>query len=149
MLLFYYKVGNNMKRIFTMVVLFLFVLFLTGCQKNYKAITYTRFNETFKDKTNYLIINQTLKYEDKFERCLEANGNNIQFLYYEFKTESAARKYLSDNYKGRKKYRYKNRKKYSSVKCTNHMYFYASQVDNVVVIGNSPDKKNKKEIVQI
>ncbi|MBO6195817.1 MAG: hypothetical protein J6O56_05715 [Bacilli bacterium] len=138
-----------MKRILSVVVGILSIVLLTGCTKNYKAITYTRFNEIFKNKKDYLIINQTLKYEDKFERCLEANGENIQFLYYEFKTEKQARKYIADNYKGRDKYRFKDRKKYIIVKCTDSMYFYAIQIDKTVIVGNSPDKGNKRIIKKI
>lgn len=138
-----------MKRIIMAVVLVSMTLFLTGCGNNYKAITYTKFNEVFKNKSNYNIINQTLKYEDRFERFLEANGENIQFLYYEFKTEEEARKYISDNYENRKKYKYKDRKDYITVKCRNKMYFYAIQTDKMVIVGNSPIKKNKKEIKRI
>ena len=138
-----------MKRILLVVAIFLSVLLLSGCVKNYKPITYTKFNEVFKDKSNFLIINQTLKYEDKFERCLEASGDNIQFIYYEFKTEEDARKYLSDNYKNRKKYRYKERKNNITVKCTDKMYFYAVQAGNTVIVSNSPDKKNRRTIKKI
>ena len=51
---------------------------------------------------------QPLEYVSKpnielFKRFEEASGDNIQFIYYEFKTEEDARKYLSDNYKNRKK----------------------------------------------
>lgn len=135
-----------MKRIITVVAIFIFSLFLTGCTKNYKPITYTKFNEVFKDKNDFMIVNQTLKYQDRFERCIEASGKNIQFIYYEFKTEEEAREYLSENYKGRKKYRYKSNKKYSTVKCKDNMYFEAVQVDKIVLVGNSPMKANKKII---
>lgn len=136
-----------MKRII-MVVCLLFILILTGCS-NYKPITYTKFSEFFKGKEDYIIIDQTSKYEDKFERCLEANGKNNQFFYYEFKTEKAARKYLEDNYKNRKKFRYRDRKKYISVKCSSNMYFYAVQSDKMVIVGVSTTKRNKREIKRI
>lgn len=135
-----------MKRIITVVAIFIFSLFLTGCTKNYKPITYTKFNEVFKDKNDFMIVNQTLKYQDRFERCIEASGKNIQFIYYEFKTEEEAREYLSENYKDRKKYRYKSNQKYSTVKCKDNMYFEAVQVDKIVLVGNSPMKANKKII---
>ena len=138
-----------MKRIITAVIIVISVFVLSGCNRNYDAITYTKFNEIFKEKKDYNIINQTLKYEDRFERCLEASGKNIQFLYYEFKTEEEARNYISDNYKNRKKYKFKDKKNSIIVKCTNKMYFYAVQVDKIVIVGNSPIKKNKKEIKKI
>lgn len=138
-----------MKRIITAVIIVISVFVLSGCNRNYDAITYTKFNEIFKEKKDYNIINQTLKYEDRFERCLEASGKNIQFLYYEFKTEEEARNYISDNYKNRKKYKFKDKKNSIIVKCTNKMYFYAVQVDKIVIVGDSPIKKNKKEIKKI
>ena len=136
-----------MKRII-MVVCLLFIIILTGCS-NYKPITYTKFSEFFKGKEDYIIIDQTSKYEDKFERCLEANGKSNQFFYYEFKTEKAARKYLEDNYKNRKKFKYRDRKKYISVKCSSNMYFYAIQSDKMVIVGVSSTKRNKREINRI
>ena len=138
-----------MKRIITAVIIVISVFVLSGCNRNYDAITYTKFNEIFKEKKDYNIINQTLKYEDRFERCLEASGKNIQFLYYEFKTEEEARNYISDNYKNRKKYKFNDKKNSIIVKCTNKMYFYAVQVDKIVIVGDSPIKKNKKEIKKI
>lgn len=138
-----------MKRIIMAVLLVFGLFLLTGCIKNNKTITYTKFMEIFKDKEGYFINNQTLKYEDKFERCIEANGNNTQFLYYEFKTEEQARKYLEDNYKNRKKYSYRDNKKYITVKCTDKMYFYAVQIDKVVLIGDTQIKSNRKIVKNI
>lgn len=138
-----------MKRIITVVTIFLFSLFLTGCTSSYKPITYTRFSETFKNKRSFMIVNQTLRYQDRFERCIEASGRNVQFIYYEFKTTDDAKKYLEDNYKGRKKYKYKSNNKYSKVRCKDDMYFEAIQIDKTVIIGNSPVKANKKLIRSI
>ena len=138
-----------MKRIIMVVGILLCGIFLAGCSRNYNSITYTKFTETFKNKNDYLVINQTLKYEDKFERCIEANGKNIQFIYYEFKTEKEARKYMKDNYSNRNKYSYKDRKKYITVKCTDNMYFYVIQIDSTIIVGNSSVKNNRKEIKHI
>lgn len=138
-----------MKRIITGVFVFIFIFILTGCTKDYKAITYTRFNEVFKENNNYLIVNQTLKYEDRFERCIEASGKNIQFIFYEFKTDEEARTYMKDNYYKRRKYRYRDKKNYITVKNTDNMYFYAIQIDKTVIVGNSPIKGNSKEIKSI
>ena len=138
-----------MKRIMMVVVLLIGILFISGCSSNPKPITYTKFIETFKDKDGFLTENQTLKYEDKFERCIESSTDDVTFLYYEFKSEEKARAYLEDNYKGRKKYRYSDNKKRIIVKCTDKMYFYAVQVDKSVVIGHTSNKKFKKVIKDI
>ena len=138
-----------MKRVIEGIFIFIFIIILTGCSKNYKAITYTKFNEVFKENNDYLIVNQTLKYEDRFERCIEASGNNNQFIFYEFRTEEEAKNYIKDNYYKRKKYHYRNKESYITVKNTDNMYFYAIQIDKTVIVGNSPMKKNGKEIRNI
>ena len=76
-----------MKRIIKVTMILLICFVFSGCKSKYNAITYTKFNETFKNKTDYITNNLTIKYEDRFERCLEAAGKNNQFLFYEFKTE--------------------------------------------------------------
>ena len=149
MLIFIYKVGNSMKRILKVFSLFLLIVLLSGCKSSYKSITYTKFNEYFLDKPEYLVVNQTLNYQDKFERCLEANGKNIVYVFYEFKTEDEARKYMEDNYKSRKGYSFKSRKNYIRVKSTKKMYFYGVQTDKMVIVGQSPIKKNRKEIRKV
>lgn len=138
-----------MKKILKGLIFIFTIIIITGCTKNYSSITYTKFNEVLNEQKGYMVSNQTNKYADKFERCLEAVGNNNQFLYYEFKTTEQAKKYIEDNYKGRKKYRFKDKKKYITVKCTKDMYFYAIQIDKSVIIGSSNIKKNKKEIKTI
>lgn len=149
MLIFYYKVGNNMKRIIKVFLAILVVSFMTGCKKDYNAITYTKFVETFRDRQGFLVNNQSLKYEETFERCFEAASDNVQFLYFEFKDDNAAKEYITKNYANRKKYKFHNKGNYITVKCTNGMYFYAIQIDKTIIIGDSQVKKNRKEIKKI
>ena len=119
-----------MKKILKGLIFIFTIIIVSGCTKNYNPITYTKFNEVLNEQKGYMVSNQTTKYADKFERCLEAVGNNNQFLYYEFKTTEQAKKYIT-------------------VKCTKDMYFYAIQIDKSVIIGSSNFKKNKHEIKSI
>lgn len=135
-----------MKKILKGLFLLLFVFLLTACTKNYKAITYTTFIETFQSEADYLVNNETSMFDDKFERYIEASGKNNQFIFYEFKTEEDAKNYVSVNYSNQKGYKYKAKKNYTIVKNTKKRYFYLIQVDKTVLIGNSDIKANKKEI---
>lgn len=137
-----------MKKIFKGIIVLSLIILLSACKK-YEPITYTKFTETFNNRDGYIVNNQTLRYENLFERYIEVVGNNNQFSYYEFKTEDDARKYITDNYKDRKKYSFKDKKDYIIVKCTDKMYFKAIQIDKTVIVGNSSIKKNKKEINSI
>lgn len=138
-----------MKRILKVFLAVLVMVFMSGCKKNFNAITYTKFIENFKDKPGYLVTNQTLKYEEQFERCYEVSKDNIQFLYYEFKSEDEAKEYITKYYSNRKRYHFKNKNNYIKVKCTDGMYFYAIQIDKTIIIGDSPNKKNKREIKKV
>ena len=137
-----------MKKILKGLFIFSLIIIISGCKK-YEPITYTKFTETFNNKNGYIVNNQTLRYENLFERYIEVVGNNNQFAYYEFKTEDEARKYIADNYKDRRKYSYKDKKEYIIVKCTDKMYFRAIQVDKIVIVGNTNIKKNRHEINKI
>lgn len=137
-----------MKKILKGLFIICLIIIICGCKK-YEAITYTKFTEVFNNKNGYIVNNQTLRYENLFERYIEVVGNNNQFAYYEFKTEEEARKYITDNYKGRRKYHFRNKKNYITVKCTDKMYFRAIQVDKIVIVGNTNIKKNKREINSI
>ena len=137
-----------MKKIFKGILVLSLIVLLSAC-KNYEPITYTKFTEEFINRDGYIVNNQTLRYEDQFERYVEVVGNNNQFSYYEFKTDEEARKYITDNYKNRKKYSFKDRKDYIIVKCTDKMYFKAIQTGKTVIVGNTIIKKNKREINRI
>lgn len=135
-----------MKKILKGLFILLFIFLLSACTKDYKAITYTKFIETFRIEEDYLVNNETSILDDKFERYIEASGKNNQFIYYEFKTEKDARNYVKLNYKNKSGYKYKDKKSYITVKNTKNRYFYLIQVDNTIIIGSSDIKSNKKEI---
>ena len=137
-----------MKKIIKGILVLSLIVLLSACKK-YEAITYTKFIEVFNNKPNYIVNNQTLRYENLFERYIEVVGNNNQFAYYEFKTEEDAKKYITDNYTDRKKYSFKDHKDYIIVKCTDKMFFKAIQIDKIVIVGNTNIKKNKNEINSI
>lgn len=137
-----------MKKIIKGIIALCLIVLLSAC-KNYEPITYTKFTETFSNRDGYIVNNQTLRYENQFERYIEVVGNNNQFAYYEFKTDEEARQYITDNYKNRSKYSFKDKKDYIIVKCTNKMYFKAIQVGKTVIVGNTSIKKNKKEVNKI
>ncbi len=138
-----------MKRIIKGLFILLFLFVLSGCTKDYKPITYTKFIETFRTEMDYVINDGTSSFDDRFERYVQAGGKNNQFVFYEFKTEKAARKYVSSNYKNVKNYRYKDKRDYIIVKSTKGRYFYLIQVDKTVLVGSSEIKSNKKEIMRI
>ena len=137
-----------MKKIIKGILVLSLIVLLSACKK-YEPITYTKFMENFNNRDGYIVNNQTLRYEDQFERYIEVVGNNNQFAYYEFKTDEEARQYITDNYKNRSKYSFKDKKDYIIVKCTNKMYFKAIQVGKTVIVGNTSIKKNKKEVNKI
>ena len=138
-----------MKKILKGLCILLFIFILSACTKDYKPITYTKFMETFKSEPEYLINNKTPLVDEKFERFIIAAGKNNQFTFYELKTEEAARNYVELNYKGQKGYSYKDKKDYIVVKNSKGGYFYLIQIDNVIVIGNTEIKANKKEVNRI
>lgn len=138
-----------MKRVFKGIFILLFIILLSACTKDYKAITYTKFIETFKQEADYLVNEKTSIVDNEFERYIEASGKDNQFIFYEFKTEKEAREYVSLNFKDKKNYKYKDKKNYITVKSTKDRYFYLVQVDNIVIIGNTDIKSNKKEINRI
>lgn len=138
-----------MKKIFKGLFVLLFIILFSACTKDYKPITYTKFIETFKAEDEYLVNNSTSILDGKFERFIEASGKNNQFIFYEFKTEKAAKDYAKLNYKDQKGYSYKDKSKYIEVTSSNGRYFRLIQVDKVIIIGNTDIKSNKREINRI
>lgn len=135
-----------MKKILKGLVLLAFLFLLSACTKDYKAITYTKFTEIFESEEGYLVNNSSHIYDEQFERYIEASGKNNLFIYYEFKTEDAARNYVALNYKNKKNFKYKDKKEYIIVKSTKNRYFYLIQIDKTVIVGSSDLKSSKKEI---
>ena len=138
-----------MKKILKGLFVLLFLFILSGCTKDYKPITYTKFMETFKSDQEYLTNDRTPMMGDQFERFVEASGKNNQFIFYEFKTEKDARKYVKLNYKGQKNFSYRDKKNCIIVKNTKGKYFHLIQVDKTIIIGNTNIKSNKKEIKRV
>ena len=86
-----------MKKILKGIFILLFIVLLSACTKDYKAITYTKFIETFQEE-GYIVNNSSSQQSDKYERFIEASGKNNQFTYMEFKDEEEARNYVKTNY---------------------------------------------------
>ena len=80
-----------MKKILKGIFILLFIVLLSACTKDYKAITYTKFIETFQEEEGYIVNNSSSQQSDKYERFIEASGKNNQFTYMEFKDEEEAR----------------------------------------------------------
>lgn len=138
-----------MKKILKGLFVLLFLFILSGCTKDYKPITYTKFIETFKSEMEYLVNDRSPLIGDKFERYVEASGKNNQFIFYEFKTEKDAKSYVKLNYKNKKGFSYKNKSNCIIVKSTKGRYFYLIQIDKTVIIGNTEIKSNRREIKRI
>lgn len=137
-----------MKRIYVLL-LTLGVLLLVGCTKDYKAIAYTKFVKTFENDSNYILDNQSLKYENQYERFLDATGEKTKYYFYEFKTKEEARDYMISNYKDRDGFKFKDKNKYIEVIKNDEIYFQIIQVDNIIVSGTANSSKDKKEVLNI
>lgn len=138
-----------MKKIIKGLLVFLFIIIISGCTKNYKAITYKDFIDAFQSESKYYVNEKNLILDNEFERHIEASGNNNQFVFYEFDTEESAKEYVASYFKGKKRFKYSDKKKYIIVKSTSAGYFYLVQIDNIVVMGDTSNKSNKKEIKRI
>ena len=136
-----------MKRIMFAIAFLLGGLFLlTGCTKNYISMPYTKFVETFNKKEGYIVKDITLTTGSVFERAYLAGVEDIQFVYYEFKSTEEARNYVKENYYDRKNYSYDDKGSYITVNCTDAMYFNLVQVDKMVLEGVSDNYSDKGTI---
>ena len=136
-----------MRKKFEILLIFILFIFITGC-KNYSLFNYSSFIEFFNNKSGFQINDKTLNYEDIYQRCIEVNKDDIQFIYYEFKTEEEAKNYVKKNYDN-SNFKTKIGKKYSISKSNTSGYFYLVQKENVIVIGNTENAKSKKELKSI
>lgn len=130
-----------MRKILKVLLVTIFILVITGCNKNINKLSYTEYNEYFSNKKGYSIIDDTKKYDIDVRRYLEAGNGDIQVFYIEFSNEKYADKYIEDNYKKEKIKKYKN---YTYIKNTKNKYMKVYKVKNVIVIGNTNDKKYKR-----
>ena len=138
-----------MKKIFKGLFIFLFLILLSGCAKDYKEITSTKFMEILKDENGYLINTHTPIYDSNIEESISATGENVQFLFFEFGSKKEAKDYVENNYKNLKGYKYKDYGNYIEVRNTKTGYFYLIQIDKMVIRANSDIKSSKKEIKKI
>lgn len=140
---------KRIKRILFTLIIFVSVVILSGCGKKYSSITYSRFTEKMSDELNYSVKDESLSYEGKFEREISAAKGDVVFIFYEFKTDKDAKKYMENNYKKRKFYSYKSNDEYSTVKYTKTGYLYIVQVDNIVIAGSTEKDSSKNEIKKV
>ena len=138
-----------MKKIFKGLFIFLFLVLLSGCAKDYKAITSTEFIEKMNLEKGYLVNTHTPIYDSSITKSTSVNGNDIQFLFFEFENAKDAKNYVKKSYKDLGSYKYKDYGSYVVVKNTKGRYFYLIQIDNTVLSGNTDTKSNKKEINRI
>ena len=134
-----------MKRIKYIFVLTIGVLLLSGCKSNFEAVTYSKFIEEF-NNTNYYVNDDTLKYENLFERYIAVSGKNTEFTFYEFKTDTDAKEYVEKNYKDNDMYKYKEYDDYVIVKSSKNKYFYGVLADKIFVVGQTSNKSYKSEV---
>ena len=138
-----------MKKIFKGLFVFLFLVLLAGCAKDYKATTTDKFIDAFSNDSEYLLNTHTPIYDTNIERSTAVSGKGIQYLFFEFDTEKNAKSYVKTNYKGIENYKYKDYSDYVEVKSTKGRYFRLVQVDKTVISGYSDTKSDKKEINRI
>ena len=115
---------------------------LTGCGKDYNKLSYTKYNEYFKSKDGYVILDKTSNYDYNITRYLEAGNGNVQVFFTEYQKTEDAKKEIEDLYKNQKNYKFKEKDNYTYVKNTKGTYFKLYRVDNVV-INAVADKKYK------
>ena len=140
---------KRIKRIISISLVILLICVLTACKKEYSSITYKRFVEKMGDGLNYSVKDNTLVYQDVFQRNYTAIKENVIITFYEFETEDEAKDYLKKNYDKEKYYRYKSYDGYSTVKYNKSGYLYMIQVDNIIISGYSDDNTDKYEIKNV
>ncbi len=131
------------------IVLVCAILILAGCTKDYKKLSYTSYDEYFKDKEGYIQIDHSNDYGLDVIRSIESGNGSIQIMYMEFQDEKDAIDYIKTSYVSDKNYKVKLKDDYSVVKMTKDKYFKLYRVDNTIVYGTSLNKKDKKEINSI
>ncbi len=139
-----------MNKILVKISIILMTIFIfTGCDKDYKKLSYTRYNEYFNNKSNYMTIDHSSDRGTEIIRDLESGNGTIQIMYIEFKTEDDASSYIKKMYSKKDGYKYKKENDVTIIKNTNGMYFKLYKIDNTVLYGISLEKKDKREINNI
>ena len=137
-----------MKKIIKLILVIFTAIMLTGCGKDYNKLSYTKYNEYFKSKDGYVILDKTSNYDYNITRYLEAGNGNVQVFFTEYQKTEDAKKEIEDLYKNQKNYKFKEKDNYAYVKNTKGTYFKLYRVDNVV-INAVADKKYKKEVNKV
>lgn len=133
-----------MKRIFKLLFVFTLIIFMGGCSKSYDKLSYTKYNEYFSSKDNYIVLDKSSDYGSEVIRYLEAGDGNIQIFFTEYQKTDDAIEYVNDVYKNDNNYRFKSGDNYTYVKIKKNVYFKLYRVDNVIV-SVLADKEYKKE----
>lgn len=133
-----------MKQFFKVVFVFILIVFISGCGKTYDKLSYTKYNEYFSSKDNYVILDKSSDYGSDVIRYLEAGDGNIQIFFTEYEKTEDAIKAIESAFKDNKNYKYKYTDNYTFVKGKKGRYLKLYRVDNVIV-SVLTDKEYKKE----
>lgn len=137
-----------MKKVLKLLFVMTIIVLLSGCKKIEK-ISYTTFNEYFANKSEYRLNDTTDQYDISVRRFVEAGEGNIQIFYIEFDNSDSAQKYLADMYLIDKSNKVKEKKDYTFVKNTKGKYMKLYKVDNLIILGKTPDKKYKFKLNKV
>lgn len=139
-----------MRKNLKVILILLISIVLTGCNKNYEVVSYSKFLGEFNSKDGYAIIDKTKINEGVFKRSYESGNGNVTFTYFEFDSEKEAKKYMSETYKKNKDYSYKKNDDYIEVKSKLFdPYTRVIQVDNVVITGKTSKKFDSHSVNKI
>lgn len=138
-----------MKKIFAIILLSLSLVTLVGCSKRYEKVTYTNYQEYFKNKDGYIISDNSIDHDMIIKRYLEASNNNVQVYYIEYADEDDAIVYMKDSFENKDDYKLRMKDNYSYAKSTKGKYQKVYRVDNVIINVIARDKKYKKEVNNI
>ena len=140
---------KRIKRIFSILLVLVCILVLSGCKKDYSSITYKQFVDIMSNDLNYYVSDKTLDSQDVYQRYYLAIKDGVLISYYEFEDEDAAKDYLERNYKDKKYYSYKEHDDYSTVKYSKVGYAYFIQVDNIIISGSTENESEVSEVKKV
>ena len=134
-----------MEKIFKSLLIILFVGVCIGCAKNITKTSYTSFNEYFKNKKGYTILDNTSSYDINIRKSLEAGEGHFQIFYIEYDSEKNADEYIN-GLKEDKNIKIKKYDKYTYAENTKGRYMVLYKVDNIIVMGMTNDNKYKGQV---
>ena len=139
-----------MKKVIKGLFIFLFLVLLSGCTKDYKEITSTKFIDTFTEETEYSVNVQTQIYDFNAEKSVAASSEGVQFTFLVFESEKNAKSYVKTTYKDVEGYKYKDHGNYIEVK-NSKRGTRVIQINKTVISGDTilRTSKNKKEIKRL